>query len=94
MFLRSYSSANNTISAKSAEYVVASRASFNPQNLCNEDIPAVTEKNEKQKDEEDGGGEKSVGPPPIPTASAVPGIIQVSRADSSGFFSFGDNSRL
>lgn len=84
VFLKSYNSANNTISAKSSQYVVTSRASFNPNKLCTDEIPAVTE---KDKDDEEGDGGKSVAPP-IPTASAVPGIIQV-RVDS--FFFVNDN---
>lgn len=75
VYLRSYNSINNTISAKSTQHVVASGATFNPNDLCPDEIPAVAEDEEEDEEEEEGegGGESAK-----VVASMVPGIIQVS----------------
>ncbi|CAM9890773.1 unnamed protein product, partial [Ectocarpus sp. 13 AM-2016] len=61
VYLRAYNSVNNTVSAKSTDYVVESADSLDPsENLCPGDVPLV-------------GVEVQF----HPNASVVPGIIQV-----------------
>lgn len=90
VYLRAYNSANNTISAKSTEYVVVSAATFNPDNLCPDDVPSVVEKKEGEEEERgDSTGEAgdTTGTSAIAfnaNASEVPGIVQVDKVLGSG----------
>lgn len=78
VYLRAYNSINNTISAKSSEYLVVSAPVLGSNDsLCPEDVPAVV-----TTDDDEGKELESSSPSPAvvelsSNASVIPGIIQV-----------------
>eukprot|EP00752_Nemacystus_decipiens_P002207 g2098.t1 len=86
VYLRAYNSVNNTISAKSSEYLVVSAPVLDPSDsLCPEDLPAVAPSDDDDDEEED---ERSSPSPVIvelsPNASVLPGIVQAEDFDAGG----------
>lgn len=86
VYLRAYNAVNNTLSAKSKEYVVSSPDTFDPEDLCPDDIPSVAvggSESEKanEKGRSRGGSNNTVNVAINVTvnveASVIPGIIQV-----------------
>lgn len=86
VYLRAYNAVNNTLSAKSKEYVVSSPDTFDPEDLCPDDVPSVAvgdSENEKsnEKGQSRGGSNDTVKVTVNVTvnveASVIPGIIQV-----------------
>lgn len=69
---------NNTISAKSSEYVIVSEPNLgSSDSLCPEDIPAVSTTDDGEEKEQEDSSPSPTVVEFSPNASAVPGIIQV-----------------